>query len=72
LLVQMVKVGEESGKLESTLSTVASSYEAEADDKISGLISMIEPVMTVGLALIIGFIALSVITPMYSMTGKFG
>jgi type IV pilus assembly protein PilC len=72
LLVQMVRVGEESGKLGSTLSTVASSYEAEADDKISGLISMIEPVMTVGLALIIGFIALSVITPMYSMTGKFG
>jgi type IV pilus assembly protein PilC len=72
LLVQMVKVGEESGKLESTLSTVAGSYEAEADDKISGMISMIEPVMTVGLALIIGFIAISVITPMYSMTGKFG
>jgi type IV pilus assembly protein PilC len=72
LLVQMVRVGEESGKLESTLSTIAGSYEAEADDKISGMISMIEPVMTIGLALIIGFIALSVITPMYSMTGKFG
>jgi type IV pilus assembly protein PilC len=72
LLVQMVRVGEESGKLESTLSTVADRYEAEADERISNMVSMIEPVMTVGLAVIIGFIALSVITPMYTMTGKFG
>ncbi len=72
LLVQMVRVGEESGRLESTLGTVAGSYEVEADDKISGMVSMIEPAMTVGLAVVIGFIALSVITPMYSMMGKFG
>lgn len=69
LLVQMVTVGEESGKLESTLETAAISYEAEADEKISGMISMIEPTMTIVLAVIIGFIALSVITPMYSMAG---
>ena len=72
LLVQMVRVGEESGTLESTLGTVASSYEVEADDKISGMISMIEPAMTIGLAVAVGFIALAVITPMYSMMGKFG
>ncbi|MDD5095691.1 MAG: type II secretion system F family protein, partial [Dehalococcoidia bacterium] len=71
-LVQMVRVGEESGRLESTLGTVAASYEVEADDKISGMISMIEPAMTVGMALVVAFIALSVITPMYSMIGKLG
>lgn len=68
LLVQMVMVGEESGKLESTLETVAKSYETEADEKISGMISMIEPAMTLVLAAMIGFIALSVITPMYTMS----
>ena len=71
LLVQMVMVGEESGKLESTLDTVAASYEAEADDRINTMVAMIEPIMTIVLAVIIGFIALSVITPMYSMTSKF-
>lgn len=71
LLVQMIMVGEESGRLESTLDTVATSYETEADDRISGMVSMIEPMMTIVLGLIVGFIALSVITPMYSMTSAF-
>ena len=53
------------------LDTVADAYETEADDRITGMISMIEPVMTVGLALMVGFIAVSVIAPMYSMTGAF-
>ena len=72
LLVQMVMVGEESGNLESTMTIVAESYESEADDKISGLIALIEPAMTVGLALMVAFIALSVISPMYSIMGQFG
>ena len=71
LLVQMVMVGEESGKLESTLDTVARSYETEADEAISGMVSMIEPVMTIVLGIAVAFIALSVIMPMYSITGKF-
>ena len=71
LLVQMVMVGEESGNLESTLNLVATSYESEADDRLSGLIALIEPAMTVGLALMVAFIALSVISPMYSILGTF-
>lgn len=71
LLVQMVSVGEESGRLESTLETVATSYEVEADETIGNMVSMIEPVMTIVLAIGVGFIALSVITPMYTMTGAF-
>ena len=71
LLVQMIVVGEESGRLESTLDTVAAAYETEADDRISGMVSMIEPAMTLFLAGVIGFIALSVITPMYSITEAF-
>lgn len=71
LLVQMVMVGEESGNLESTMNIVADNYESEADDKISGLIALIEPTMTIGLALMVGFIAISVISPMYSIMGVF-
>jgi len=71
LLVQMVMVGEESGRLETTLETVADNYERTADEAITNMISMIEPVMTIVLALIVGFIAVSVITPMYEMTDAF-
>ncbi len=71
LLVQMVMVGEESGNLESTMNIVADNYESEADDKIGGLIALIEPTMTIGLALMVGFIAISVISPMYSIMGVF-
>ena len=69
VLVQMVMVGEESGKLSSTLETAAVSYEVEADEKINAMIALIEPVMIITLALIVGFIAISTITPMYSIYG---
>jgi type IV pilus assembly protein PilC len=67
LLVQMVMVGEESGKLSSTLETAASSYEVEADERINAMISMIEPAMMIVLAVIVGFIVISTVTPMYSI-----
>jgi type IV pilus assembly protein PilC len=69
VLVQMVMVGEESGRLSSTLETAAVSYEVEADEKINAMIALIEPVMIITLALIVGFIAISTITPMYSIYG---
>ncbi|MEE8173995.1 MAG: type II secretion system F family protein [Dehalococcoidia bacterium] len=72
VLVQMVKVGEETGTLDSTLVTVADFYEAEAQAKTDAFISLIEPLMTAGIALLVGFIALSVITPMYSIMGEIG
>lgn len=71
-LVQMVAVGEETGKLESTLSTIAQAYETEADERTAALIGFIEPAMTVIIALVVGFIALSVVMPMYSIIGSLG
>jgi type IV pilus assembly protein PilC len=71
-LVQMVMVGEESGSLDSTLATIADSYEAEADERTSRLIGMIEPAMIIFVGLIVGFIALSVLLPMYSILGALG
>jgi type IV pilus assembly protein PilC len=68
--IQMVAVGEETGKLETTLATVAQAYEQEADDRTTVLIGFIEPAMTLFIALVVGFIALSVITPMYSIIGE--
>lgn len=71
LLVQMVAVGEESNSLDFTLGVVADFYESTADEKTTAMTGMIGPLATVVTALFVGFIAVSVLTPMYSITGAF-
>jgi len=70
MMVQMVKVGEETGSLDTSLQAVAQNYEVEAQDKTKSLISMIQPVMTIFIAGIVGIIALSMVSAMYSMYGQ--
>jgi type IV pilus assembly protein PilC len=70
LMVQMVGVGEETGNLDSTLTTVAQSYEVEADDRTSSAVGLIQPAMIIGIAVLIGFIAVSLISAMYSIYGQ--
>lgn len=69
LLVEMAVVGEKTGNMDSTLATLAVFYEERVDQKINTLISMIEPTLTVVIGLAVGFIALSIITPLYSIMG---
>lgn len=70
LMVQMVRVGEETGNLETTLMAVARSYEAEIEDKTRSLVALIQPAMTIIIGLIIGLIALSLSSAMYSVYGQ--
>jgi type IV pilus assembly protein PilC len=70
MLVQMARVGEETGNMDSTLQSVAQSYEAEAEDKTKALIGMIQPIMTIGIGLVVGLMALSMVSAMYSMYGQ--
>jgi type IV pilus assembly protein PilC len=72
MMVQMVRVGEETGNLDQTLLSVAQSYEAEAEDKTKSLIALIQPVMTIVIGLVVGLIALSLVTAMYSMYSQGG
>lgn len=72
LLVQMVAVGEESNTLDFTMGVVADFFETAAEEKTNAMVGMIGPISTVGIALLVGFIALSVIMPMYTLTGAFG
>ena len=71
LLIQMVAVGEESNTLDYTMGVVADFYETSAEEKASAMVGMLGPLATVGIALLVGFIALSVILPMYTLTGAF-
>jgi type IV pilus assembly protein PilC len=72
LLVQMVAVGEESNTLDFTMGVVADFFETSAEEKTAAMVGMIGPISTIGIALLVGFIALSVIMPMYTLTGAFG
>jgi type IV pilus assembly protein PilC len=71
LLVQMIAVGEESNTLEFTTGVVADFYETTAEDRTAAMVGMIGPMATIGIALMVGFIAISVLMPMYSITGAF-
>jgi type IV pilus assembly protein PilC len=70
LMVQMVGVGEETGNLDNTLATVAQSYEVEADDRTSAAVGLIQPALVVIIALVVGFLAISLFSAMYSIYGQ--
>lgn len=70
MVTQMISVGEETGRLDQMLVKVADFYDAEVDSTLKGLASLIEPIMIVGLGIMVGFIAVSVISPIYSLVGS--
>lgn len=70
MIVRMVKVGEETGSLDTSLLAIANNYEAEAEDKTKSLIGLIQPIMTLIIAGVIGLIALSMVSAMYSVYGS--
>jgi len=70
LMVQMVRIGEETGNLDTNLQAVAQNYEVEAEDKLKAAIGMIQPAMTLVIGLMIAVIALSLTTAMYSIYGQ--
>ena len=69
LMVQMAGVGEETGNLDNTLATVAQTYEVEADDKINSAVGLIQPAITIAIGLAVGFIAIALVSSMYSIYG---
>ena len=67
MIAQMVKIGEETGELEKMLSKVADFYEDEVDASIAALTSIIEPLMMVGVGMMVGVIIISMYLPMFKM-----
>jgi type IV pilus assembly protein PilC len=69
MLSQVVSVGEETGALDTNLDTLAEFYAAEVDERVGALTAMVQPAMTLGIGLVVAFIAISIIMPMYSIMG---
>ncbi len=70
MLGNMVAIGETAGNLSETFLYLAEMYETEVDDLTKNLSSLIEPVLMVFMGLLVGFVAVSIITPIYSVTQK--
>jgi type IV pilus assembly protein PilC len=70
IMTQMVKVGEETGALGEILKTLADFYKREVDGAVDTLVGLIEPVMIVVLGLGVGILLVSVLMPIYNMTGS--
>lgn len=71
IVSQMMKVGEETGKLDETLLKLSKYFQSESENLVRGLTSAIEPIIMVVLGVGVGFIVISVITPIYSLTSQF-
>ncbi|OGV56829.1 MAG: pilus assembly protein PilC [Lentisphaerae bacterium GWF2_44_16] len=72
MVISMIEVGEETGKLPEMLDKIAETYDEEVDNAVDVLTSMIEPLMIVGLAVIVGTIVIALFMPLISIIEKLG
>jgi len=64
---RLVKIGEETGELEKMLSKIADFYEDEVDASVQSLTSIVEPIMMIGVGIMVGVIIISMYMPMFKM-----
>lgn len=70
MVTHMIDVGEESGRLSEMLVKVGDFYDGEVETTIKGLTSMIEPMLIIFLGVVVGFIAISVMTPIFKLVNS--
>ncbi len=70
IMIQMIRVGEESGELAKILETVARFYRREVGNAVDTLVSLIEPALIIVLGLGVGFLLAAVLIPIYSIAGN--
>jgi type IV pilus assembly protein PilC len=67
MVIQMVKVGEETGHLDANLESAADHFGEEVDYRLKRAITFLEPALVIAVGVVVGFIAISVIAPMYGL-----
>lgn len=72
VLVEMVKIGEQTGKLDESLQRVSEFYEREVDQSIKLLTTAMEPLIIIVLAIMVGFLLFSILTPLYNVLNLIG
>lgn len=71
LVPQMISVGEETGSLDTILNKIANFYEREVDDITKNLSTLLEPMIMIMIGILVGYVIISIITPIYSLTNMF-
>jgi len=72
LMIKMIDVGERSGRLDESLAYLAEYFSKEVDNTTKNLTTILEPLLLVFIGLVVGFVAVSVISPIYQITGQLG
>jgi len=67
MVTQMIAIGEESGAVDEMLSKIATIYEAEVDDMVDGLTSLLEPMIMAVLGVVIGGLIVAMYLPIFDM-----
>lgn len=71
MVVQMISIGEKTGKIDEMLSEVSNFYDPEIEHAIKNMTSLLEPFMLLGMGLMVAFIALSVLLPIFNLIKVF-
>lgn len=72
MVVHMIAVGEETGALDTMLTKVSDTYDREVDITVNALTSVLEPILILGMGLVVGFIVISMYLPIFQMTSTVG
>jgi type II secretory pathway component PulF len=72
MAIYLINTGEQSGQLDKMLLTVGQNYEVELADLIDSLTAKIEPIMMIVMALVVGFIVISIALPLVKMNELVG
>ena len=72
MAVHMIQSGEKSGRLEDMMMKVAETYEREVANTVNAVTSLLEPVMLLGMGLVVGFIVLAILMPILDMSQVIG
>ncbi|HRF58297.1 MAG TPA: type II secretion system F family protein [Fimbriimonadaceae bacterium] len=70
MVTQMIDIGEESGRLSEMLVKIGDFYDSEVESTVKGLTSMIEPMLIIFMGVVVGFIAISVMTPIFKLVNS--
>ncbi len=68
LFVEMIMVGEKTGKIDSSLKNVVSFYQEDVDRSIESLVKLLEPIMIIVMGVLVGFFVVSMLMPIYQMS----
>jgi len=66
-MVNLVSVGEESGKLDEALQELTLTYEVETDEAVKVMTNLLEPLMILGMGIVVGFIIISMLLPVFQL-----